>query len=234
MYSLSVLLWTIFISSVIYTTTNLFITPEDESKLIKDELPRITKLIKDIFSRFNLPTPKLYVQESETKLNCSVSGITKDKLSIRMTKGFITALSINEIKAILYHEINHIIHRDLLIMMIRSIFSVPAKLVTIWYILSGLVSCCITLFTHNEFNGIEWASNSLILITIQCLIYLLSCYWSRRVEYRSDHFVKYTARTQDFISALTKLELYDPEQKNKIRILSNYPSFQERIKRLSE
>ena len=94
--------------------------------------PDLYNLLENLAISRGLRTPALRIIESDS-LNAFATGLHEGQYSITVTRGLMTALTRDELEAVLAHELTHVINKDVRTMVIASIFagiiSVIAELV---------------------------------------------------------------------------------------------------------
>ena len=94
--------------------------------------PDLYNLLENLAISRGLRTPALRIIESDS-LNAFATGLHEGQYSITVTRGLMTALTHDELEAVLAHELTHVINKDVRTMVIASIFagiiSVIAELV---------------------------------------------------------------------------------------------------------
>lgn len=83
--------------------------PIDES-----QAPELHNRVKRLASDANIPTPRLYLMNSDTP-NAFATGRNPEKGVVCVTSGLLNHLSTEEVEGVLAHEIAHIKNRDTLI-----------------------------------------------------------------------------------------------------------------------
>jgi heat shock protein HtpX len=87
----------------------------------RQEQPELYNLVENLCISRGLPTPKLYIVDSEV-MNAYASGIDKRSYAITVTRGLLEALDSQELEAVLAHELTHIIDRDTRLLIVTIVF----------------------------------------------------------------------------------------------------------------
>ncbi|MFO1242532.1 MAG: M48 family metallopeptidase [Rickettsiales bacterium] len=90
--------------------------------LSRTDNPRAYNLLENLCISRGLTMPKLYVIESPV-LNAYASGISEKNYAITLTRGIMEALTDSELEAVLGHELSHIRHKDVRLLIIAVVFA---------------------------------------------------------------------------------------------------------------
>lgn len=83
--------------------------------------PELYNLLENLCIAKGMPMPKLGIMETEA-LNAYASGMTKRQYTVAVTRGLMRKLNKEELEAVLAHELAHIKHGDVRLMVIASVF----------------------------------------------------------------------------------------------------------------
>lgn len=86
----------------------------------KDE-PELYNLLENLCISRGMTMPRLAIIENPA-LNAYASGLTESQYTVTVTRGLMDALDKAELEAVLAHELSHIRHRDVRLMVIAVIF----------------------------------------------------------------------------------------------------------------
>tara|TARA_R110000868_G_scaffold2321_1_gene17148 strand:+ start:8270 stop:9304 length:1035 start_codon:yes stop_codon:yes gene_type:complete len=172
----------------------------------KDE-PRFYNLLENLCISRGMTVPKMAIIETEG-LNAYASGLTEKQYTVTVTRGLMNTLNDAELEAVLAHELSHIRHKDVRLLVIAIIFV-------------GIISFAAEIgfrgMFYSSMGGSGRRSGSrnggaLIIIAIACIAvaYALSIMirfaLSRRREYMADAgAVELTKNPDAMISALAKI-----------------------------
>jgi heat shock protein HtpX len=87
----------------------------------RKEEPRLYNLLENLCISRGMPIPKLAIMESQN-LNAFASGISEKSYAITVTRGLMNTLDDAELEAVLGHELSHILHGDVRLLIISVIF----------------------------------------------------------------------------------------------------------------
>ncbi len=85
------------------------------------EYPKIYNMLENLCISRGVPMPQFQIIDSPA-LNAFASGINQKTFSITLTRGIIEALEDDELKAVIAHELSHILNRDVRLMIVAIIF----------------------------------------------------------------------------------------------------------------
>jgi heat shock protein HtpX len=174
-------------------------------KVERKSEPDLYNLLENLAISRGLRTPTLRIIDSDS-LNAFATGLHEGQYSITVTRGLVSALSRDELEAVLAHELTHVINKDVRTMVIASIFA-------------GIISVIAELVFRGLFysrgGGKRDNKNALPLILIGlafaaigfALAIVIRMMLSRTREFVADAgAVELTKNPDAMISALRKIE----------------------------
>lgn len=90
-------------------------------KVSRTDEPELYNLLENLTISRGMPMPSLRIIETDA-LNAYASGLSEKKAVITVTRGLMTTLNTDELEAVLAHELSHVIHRDVRLLVIAVIF----------------------------------------------------------------------------------------------------------------
>lgn len=126
--------------------------------LTRSDDVRVWKLLEDLCSRCGMRMPILRVIETD-ELNAHASGLSDATYSVTVTEGLMATLSDAELKAVLAHELTHILNRDVRLTVVAAILvGVVPIMETIfvrgfWYLMNGFAKIYEVVFTIMPLPG---------------------------------------------------------------------------------
>jgi heat shock protein HtpX len=177
----------------------------------KDE-PRLYNLLENLCISRGMSVPKMAIIETPG-LNAYASGLTEGNYTVTVTRGLMQTLNDAELEAVLAHELSHIRHKDVRLLVIAIIFvgiiSFAGEIAFRGMLHGGLRASS---QLGSRRGGGSRNGGALIFIALACiaiayiLAILIRFSLSRRREYMADAgAVELTRNPDAMISALMKI-----------------------------
>ncbi len=218
--------------------------------LNESDAPEIYGIVRDLAMEAKIPMPRIYLIPSSSP-NAFATGRNPQSAVVAVTEGIVSMLNHEEMRAVLAHELGHVIHRDILISTVTATLAGAITMfanIARWGLMFGGSR------RDNERN-----ENPIVLLLMVILVpaaaTLIQLAVSRSREYHADETgAKLCGNPLHLASALRRLEagtkLYglrggDPSTAhlfivNPLRdsrfagLFSTHPPIEERIARLEE
>ena len=157
--------------------------------LRRDEEPWLHRAIDELSRISGIRRPKLMVAEVEIP-NAFAYGSPLTGNMVAVTRGLLNSLKRDEVEAVIGHELGHLKHRDVLVMM--SISIIPALLYYLGYMLylSGLFGGG----SHRQGGVASAAAIGVGLMALSFIFNLFVYYMSRLREYYADSHAALTVK----------------------------------------
>ncbi len=168
-------------------------------------LPRIHEILTNLSRKAGIKTPKLMLADIPIP-NAFAYGSPLTGHRVAVTRGLVERLNEKEIEAVLGHELGHLKHRDVQIMMLASV------LPSLFYILgrSLIFSSYFGSRDEEDKGGLSLMLLGFLSMIIYFVLSLFVLYLSRIREYYADNFSVHLASTpregaRNLMSALAKI-----------------------------
>ena len=89
--------------------------------LTQSQEPRAYRMLENLAISRGMTMPKLMVMETPA-MNAFASGIRRENYQVTLTRGLMNALDDEELEAVIAHELSHIRHKDVRMLIIAVIF----------------------------------------------------------------------------------------------------------------
>jgi heat shock protein HtpX len=147
-------------------------------KVSPQEQPELYQIVQRVSQRANLPVPRIMVANLPIP-NAFAYGSPVAGTRVAVTSGLLRTLESEEVEAVLGHELGHIKHRDVQIMMFVSVL--PAILYYVGYSLSMQSS-----YSRDRNRSSGFALIGVLSMVSYFVLSLLSLQLSRQREYYAD------------------------------------------------
>src|ERR671919_886241 len=209
------------------------------------EAPEIYDIVRELAAEAKAPMPRIYVS-AMAQPNAFATGRSPDHAAVAVTQGILQILDRRELRAVLAHELSHVLNRDILVSTIAAaIGSAFTYLAYMTFFLGGSDD------DDSPFGGLAflllWLVGPIAAGIIQMAV-------SRSREYQADESGAFLSRDPEALaSALLKLEAtskrvpapVNPAQAhlfivNPLRaggvatLFSTHPPTEDRVRRLRE
>lgn len=184
---------------------------------LREKDAEAAKFVEETCKKHNIKVPKIgFIPDDNPQAFCYGSGAFNSRLAF--TQGIIKYLDTNERKAVLAHELGHIIHRDFIIM------TLAAFILSLLYHFSQMI-----LRSRSRGNGENKKGNAAIIVAgaVSYILYIIGTYivlyLSRVREYFADEFSAKEMDNTDYLSsALVKIAygiIANPDEKKSSELM---------------
>jgi heat shock protein HtpX len=155
---------------------------------------RLEKVTKEIVAKAGLPMPTVYIIPSKSP-NAFATGRNPEHAAVAATQGILNILDDDELKAVMAHEIGHVINRDTLISTVAASISGGVMILSRF-----------ALFTGGNSRQ-SWGKRVAVSILAPVAATVITMAISRDREYIADEYsANLTKKPLDLANALLKLE----------------------------
>jgi heat shock protein HtpX len=225
---------------------SIAIAQDGAQPVSEEEAPDLYQIVRELCNETRMPMPRIFISPNEQP-NAFATGRNPEHAAVAVTVGILRILNKRELKAVLAHEMGHVVNRDVLI---STIACVMGAILT-WIGHMGAWG----MFRDGERDrGVNpiFALAMIILAPIAAMLIKLAITRSR--EYEADATgARITGDPEALASALAKLEqgaqlmpreinpafanlyIVQPGMRDWVEnLLSDHPPIPDRIKRLEE
>ncbi len=176
----------------------------------RKDMPELYNLLENLCISRGIPMPKLSVIETNA-LNAFASGINQKTYTITVTRGLLNKLDENELRAVLAHELTHILNSDVRLLIVSIIFvgmiSFFAEITARRMFFSMHMS---RRSSNGRNQGLATVAAFIILAIGYVFAILIRFALSRKREYLADAgAVELTKNPDAMVSALQKISGHD-------------------------
>lgn len=149
--------------------------------LSQEEAPELYRVVAELAARAAIPMPRVYLIPSEQP-NAFATGRSPSHAAVAVTAGLLTHLPLEQVRAVLAHELAHVRNRDILVSsiaaMVAAAISAIANILQFSFLFGG----------HDDEEGgpLAWVGMLVAIIVAPIAAMLLQLGVSRQREYLAD------------------------------------------------
>ena len=165
------------------------------------QAPELHGMIDRLCAMADMPKPRVGIAHTDVP-NAFATGRSPDRAVVCVTTGILQTLTVEELEAVLAHELSHVAHRDVLVMTVASSAGIAAGMLTRGAQYGGL-----GFFGRRDSGGAPaWLVVLVVSLVVYAISFLLLRLLSRYRELSADRAAAYlTMNPNALASALTKI-----------------------------
>ena len=183
----------------------------------KDAYPELHNILDRLSKKFKLRKPKLYLADIDAPNAFAYGGIFGEK-KVAVTKGLLKTLDYDEVEAVIGHELGHISHRDVSIMMGLSLL--PTVFYLLWrYSLYGMIFGGYGGRDDRDSGAAIWLAVGVFSLIMYILLNLILLGFSRLREYYADFAASTNVENgaRKLMRALVKISRYNNKGRKELK-----------------
>lgn len=193
-----------FINFIGYFYSDKIILRVTKAKAIsKEQAPEYYAIVSRLCVKANIPFPKLYLLD-DSAMNAFATGRNYNHSAVAVTKGLLQKMNLDEVEAVIAHEISHIKNYDMRVMAVVSILVGAISIVADLYWSSNIVNNA----QEKDTSGITAIIGAILSIFAPLTAFFIQLAISRKREFVADAgSVELTNKPKSLASALRKISM---------------------------
>lgn len=168
-----------------------------------EQAPELYELVSRLCSKINIPMPKLYILD-DNSMNAFATGRNYNHSAVAVSKGLLQKMSLDEVEAVVAHELSHIRNYDMRTMAIVSILVGAISIIADLYWSSTIVGKT----QERDTSGTLAIIGAILSVFAPLSAFFIQMAISRKREYVADAgSAEITGKPKALAAALKKISM---------------------------
>lgn len=169
----------------------------------KEQAPEYYEVVSRLCAKANIPFPKLYILD-DNAMNAFATGRNYNHSAVAVTKGLLQKMTLDEVEAVIAHELSHVKNYDMRTMAVVSILVGAISIIADLYWSSNIVNKA----QEKDTSGATAIIGAILSVFAPLTAFFIQMAISRKREYVADAgSAELTKKPKALASALRKISM---------------------------